>query len=40
MRGGRGIQSGELSTVKYERLEIANEGEKIRKADGMLCRPL
>jgi len=40
MREGRRIQSRRLSTAKYEGLEMADEGEKIRKADGALCRAL
>jgi len=40
MRGGRGIQSRGLSTVKHKGLEMANEGKEIREADGTLRRPL
>jgi len=40
MRKGRRIQSRGLSTVKHKGLEMANEGEKIGKADGALCRAL
>jgi len=40
MREGRGIQSRGLSTVEYEGLEIADEGEKVRETDGALCGPL
>jgi len=40
MRERRGIQSRELSTIKYKGLEMADEGEKIRKTDGMFCGPL
>jgi len=40
MRGGRGIQSRGLSTVKHKELKMADEGEKIGEADGTLCRPL
>jgi len=40
MRKGRGIQSRGLSIVEYEGLEMANEGEKIRKANRTLRRAL
>ena len=40
MRGGRRIQSRGLSTAKYERLEMANEREKIREIDKAFCGPL
>jgi len=40
MREGRGIQSRGPSTIKYEGLKMADEGEKIGKTDGMFCGPL
>jgi len=40
MREERRIQSRGLSTVKYKGLEMADEEEKIRKANRVLCRAL
>jgi len=40
MREGRGIQSRGLSTVEYEGLEMADEGEKVRETNRALCGPL
>ena len=40
MREGRGIQSRRLSTIKYEGLEMADEGEEIGEVDRTFCRPL
>ena len=40
MREERRIQSRGLSTVKYKGLEMADEREKIEKADGALRRAL
>ena len=36
----QGKQSRGLSTIKYEGLEMADEGEKIGKTDGTFCGPL
>ena len=40
MKGGRGIQSRELSTAKYEGLEMADEREKNREVNRAFCRLL
>ena len=40
MREGQRIQSRGLSTTKYKGPEMANEGKKIGKVNGVLCRPL
>ena len=40
MKGGRRIQSRGLSTTKYKRLKIADEGEEIREIDRVFCGPL
>ena len=40
MKEERKIQSRGLSTAKYERLEMANEREKIREIDRAFCGPL
>jgi len=40
MREGREIQSRGLSTIEYEGLEMADEGEKVGETDRALCGPL
>ena len=40
MRGGKRIQSRGLSTAKYKRLKMADEGEEIREIDRAFCGPL
>ena len=40
MRKGRGVQSRGLSAAKYEGPKMADEREKVGKADRTLCRPL
>jgi len=40
MREGGGIQSRRLSTIKYEGLEMADEGKEIREVDRTFYGPL
>jgi len=40
VKGGRRIQSRGLSTAKYKRLKMADEGEEIREIDRAFCGPL
>jgi len=40
MREGGGIQSRRLSTIKYEGLEMADEGKEIREVNRTFCGPL
>jgi len=40
MKEERKIQSRGLSTVKYERLKMADKGEEIREIDKAFCGPL